>query len=303
MSPEAALQSSIFRAYLALVLFVLIGAGVVLLILQARFKVRVGTVWDTYRSWWIIAPLCALAVFAGHVPFILGATAVAIFAAREFARVARLDRAMEAMLLAGIAGVGWSALFGRGLALVIGLVVSAILLLPILRNRASGALRTMSLGLIGFLYLGWAFGQLGWLAGRANPYGYICFLLFATEVNDVAAFGFGKLFGRHPLRSAISPRKTCEGALGAVAVSLLLPWLLRFSFPFFGWWQLVLSGLIIGLGGTLGDLSISLLKRELGAKDMGSAIPGHGGVLDRIDSLIFTAPLFTQMVLYYYPSR
>jgi phosphatidate cytidylyltransferase len=109
--------------------------------------------------------------------------------------------------------------------------------------------------------------------------------------------------GRHPLRSEISPNKTWEGALGALAVSMTLPWVLRFSFPFFGVRQLILTGLIVGIGGQLGDLSISVIKRDIGTKDMATTIPGHGGILDRIDSLIYVAPLFMHMAGYYYPLR
>ncbi|MDQ3120712.1 MAG: phosphatidate cytidylyltransferase, partial [Verrucomicrobiota bacterium] len=101
----------------------------------------------------------------------------------------------------------------------------------------------------------------------------------------------------------ISPKKTWEGALGALAVSMILPWLLRFSMPEFGAAQLILTGLIIGIGGQLGDLSISVIKRDIGTKDMGASIPGHGGILDRIDSLIYVAPLFMHMTGYYYPLR
>jgi phosphatidate cytidylyltransferase len=108
------------------------------------------------------------------------------------------------------------------------------------------------------------------------------------------------MFGRHKLREAISPNKTWGGALGALAVSMALPWLLRFSFPHFGPLQLVLTGLIVGVGGQLGDLTISMIKRDIGMKDMGSLIPGHGGVLDRIDSLIFAGPLFFHMVRWFY---
>ena len=92
-------------------------------------------------------------------------------------------------------------------------------------------------------------------------------------------------------------------SLGALAVAMILPWLLRFSLPSFGPWQLILSGLIVGIGGQLGDLSVSVIKRDIGTKDMAATIPGHGGILDRIDSLAYTAPLFMHMATYYYPLR
>jgi phosphatidate cytidylyltransferase len=192
-------------------------------------------------------------------------------------------------------GPGW---YGFFVAVPV-FAIALILLVPILRNRARGALQRMSLGIVGFVYIGWMFGHLGFLANAANAYGYVIYVVFATELNDIAAFTFGRLFGRHPLRSEISPKKTWEGALGALGVSMVLPWLLRFSFPDFGPWQLILTGLIVGIGGQLGDLSISVIKRDIGTKDMGALIPGHGGILDRIDSLIYAAPLFLHMANYY----
>ena len=161
----------------------------------------------------------------------------------------------------------------------------------------------MSLAVVGFIYMGWMFGHLGFLANARNAYGFVCFIIFATAICDVAAFTFGKIFGRHPLRSEISPNKTWEGALGAFATAMVLPWLLRFSFPFFGSRELILTGLIVGIGGQLGDLSISVIKRDIGTKDMAATIPGHGGILDRIDSLIYAAPLFLHMAAYHSPLK
>jgi phosphatidate cytidylyltransferase len=161
-------------------------------------------------------------------------------------------------------------------------------------------LQVLALAIVGFLYLGWMFGHLAFLANAEHAYSYLLYLLFAVELNDVAAFVTGKLFGRHPLRSNISPKKTWEGSLGALAVSLALPWALRFTFPHFNAIDLIVIGLIVGVGGQLGDLAISVIKRDLGIKDMGAAIPGHGGILDRIDSLIYVAPLFLHYTRYCY---
>src|SRR5207245_5590382 len=121
-----------------------------------------------------------------------------------------------------------------------------------------GQLQAIALSIVGFLYFGWMFGHLIFLMNAKHAYGYVLYILFAVELNDVAAFTFGKLFGRHQLRSNISPKKTWEGSLGAFAVSMLLPWALRFTLPHeFTALDLILTGLIVGVGGQLGDLAIS----------------------------------------------
>jgi phosphatidate cytidylyltransferase len=317
MSPHRALHDPIFLAYLRVIFVSLFVGGIVLGILHWGLKRELGSIWSTYRSWLVLAPVGLAAIFAGRVPTIIGVTLLAIFGFKEFARASGLYRDwwMTGAVYAGIITVGIASLiphprheepgpgwYGFFVAVPV-FAIALILLVPILRNRARGELQRMSLGIVGFVYIGWMFGHLGFLANAVNAYGYLLYIIFATELNDVAAFTFGRLFGRHPLRSEISPKKTWEGALGALAVSMTLPWLLRFSFPEFTAGQLILTGLIVGIGGQLGDLSISVIKRDIGTKDMGALIPGHGGILDRIDSLIYVAPLFMHMAGYYHELR
>jgi phosphatidate cytidylyltransferase len=130
--------------------------------------------------------------------------------------------------------------------------------------------------------------------------GLVLFLVLLTQLNDVAQYLWGKSLGRHKVVPKISPNKTREGLLGGLATTMLLsallaPWLTPMNFV-----MALLAGLIIGLGGFVGDVIISALKRDLGVKDSGSLLPGHGGVLDRIDSLIYTAPLFFHFIYYFY---
>jgi phosphatidate cytidylyltransferase len=317
MSPSAALHSEVYRTYALIVLGVLVAAGFILTVLKWGLKKQVDSIWTTYKSWLVMAPIIFGCLLAGRVPTIVFFCFLAGLGFKEFARAPGLYRDwwMTGAVYVGIAGVGATCLVRQpqgdepgegwyGLFIVLPVyVVALILLIPIARNQVNGQLQKMSLAIVGFVYLGWMFCHLAFLANAVNAYGYLLYLIFATELNDVAAFTFGRLFGKHPFRSNISPKKTWEGAAGALAVSMALPWALRFSFPYFGTTQLILAGLIVGMGGQLGDLAISVIKRDIGIKDMGAGIPGHGGFLDRIDSLVYTAPLFFHMAGYYYYMR
>ena len=317
MSPQIALHDPVFRTYFQIVLVSLMAGGLILGFLRFVLKKETASMFRTYWSWILMAGIGLVVVFLGRVATIAGVTLLAIFAFKEFARASGLYRDWwtTGAVYAGIVTVGIASLISHprgaepstgwyGLFVAVPVfAIAFILLIPIVRNRARGELQRMSLAIVGFIYIGWMFGHLGFLANARNAYGFVCFIIFATAICDIAAFTFGKIFGRHPLRSEISPNKTWEGAVGSLVVAMILPWLLRFSFPFFGTWQLILAGLIVGIGGQLGDLSISVIKRDIGIKDMAATIPGHGGILDRIDSLIYTAPLFMHMAGYYYPLK
>jgi phosphatidate cytidylyltransferase len=307
MSPQAALASPVFRLFAALVLAIAIVSWLSLWALAraGRDTTHAG---QSFRAWLIMAPTALLAVFLGRVAAIAFIFGLALAGFWEYARATGLvrDRMLVALAMALVAALAADVLLAERLLpyadwyqLYLALPLAAIVLivcLPIVRNRTAGELPKIALALFGFLYIGWMFGHLALLANGPNAYGYLMYLIFAVEINDIAAYVFGRLLGRHKLRSQLSPNKTWEGALGGLAVSLALPWLLRISFPHFGPIELVLTGLIVGIGGTLGDLAMSLIKREAGLKDMGSLLPGHGGILDRIDSLILVAPLFVHLV-------
>jgi phosphatidate cytidylyltransferase len=308
VSPRAALDSPAFTFYAALVLGGLVAAGLLLAVLRLGLKKNVDAAWKSYRGWLIIAPLALGAIFLGREVTIVFFTTLAVFGSKEFARATGLyaDWVATGVVYLAIIAVGVAAIvpdprlnvpgwYGLFMALPV-YVIATILLVPIVRNRTKGQLQIVALAMVAFMYLGWMFGHFAFLANSKHAYAYLMYLLVAVELSDVAAFTCGKLFGRHPLRSAISPKKTWEGSIGALAVSLALPWALWFTLPHFDALDLVAVGLIVGIGGQLGDLSISVIKRDVGVKDMGAAIPGHGGILDRIDSLIYVAPIFFHVV-------
>ena len=128
----------------------------------------------------------------------------------------------------------------------------------------------------------------------------ILLLILLTQFNDVAQFCWGKAIGRIRVVPKVSPGKTLGGLLGGVATTVALAGLIGPWLTFMDLERSLWAGLIIGLSGFAGDLSISALKRDLGVKDSGSSLPGHGGILDRVDSLTYTAPLFFHFLYYCY---
>ena len=150
--------------------------------------------------------------------------------------------------------------------------------------------------LFGVFYISFTLGH--FLTIRKLPDGpfLIFFVLLVTWGGDAAAYFIGRGFGSRPLSPILSPKKTIEGLLGGLIGATIIAWMASLWFlPTFTVIDCVILGIALTLLGTIGDLSESAFKRQAGAKDSGSLIPGHGGFLDRIDSLLLTVPTF-----YYY---
>ncbi|WP_329540282.1 phosphatidate cytidylyltransferase [Streptomyces sp. NBC_01358] len=129
------------------------------------------------------------------------------------------------------------------------------------------------------------------LTADDGPQRVLTFLLL-TVVSDTGAYAVGWRFGKHKLAPRISPGKTREGLFGAVAFAMVAGALcMQFLIDDGTWWQGLLLGLAVAASATLGDLGESMIKRDLGIKDMGTLLPGHGGIMDRLDSLLPTAPV------------
>ena len=294
-----------YRGYLWVVGGLLLGYGIVLAILRAsrRDSSAVQHAWTAYRSWLVMAPTIFLALGLGRTVSIVAVGLLSVFCVKEFARATGLygDWGFVGVVYAGIGAFCWTALiewYGLFMAMPI-YVLAVLFMIPAFRNEYAGMIQKVGLSTIALIYLGWFPAHLAFLANHRQWYAYLLFLIMGTELNDAGAYLSGRLFGKHPLLSKISPRKTVEGALGSMVITAVFVFAMRPWLPNFTPYALLLSGLILWIGGTMGDLIISFVKRDLGVKDMGALIPGHGGLLDRCDSLIFTAPLFFHMVRYY----
>jgi phosphatidate cytidylyltransferase len=133
--------------------------------------------------------------------------------------------------------------------------------------------------------------------GGAGP---LLFLVGLTQFNDVAQFTWGKLFGRHTIVPKVSPKKTWEGFIGGLLTTIVIATLVGpYLTPMPRLWS-ALAGALIAGSGFLGDITISASKRDLGVKDSGTLIPGHGGILDRVDSLIYAAPVFFHFLNFFF---
>jgi phosphatidate cytidylyltransferase len=135
-----------------------------------------------------------------------------------------------------------------------------------------------------------------WDAPQAGAIGLVFFLLLVTEANDVLQYVTGKLLGRHKIMPKVSPNKTWEGFLGGWSLTAALIVGLGPIFTPLHGWGLACVAFGLPLAGFAGDVTFSAIKRDIGVKDTSGFIPGHGGVLDRIDSLTFTAPLYFHLI-------
>ena len=182
------------------------------------------------------------------------------------------------------------------------LLLTSLVVLPLiwllLRRQKEGAVAGWVWTVAGILYIGWMLGNLVALRGLDGGRNWVFLTLFATFASDTAAFFTGRALGRYKLAPDISPSKTREGAIaggvGAILASLFFTLPTPFRVPV-GWGEAIVLGLLVSIFGQLGDLAESLFKRNMGVKDSGNLLPGHGGLLDRVDSIVFAG-----VVVYYY---
>ncbi len=154
----------------------------------------------------------------------------------------------------------------------------------------------LSLVLTAFMYSPFLMSHMLMIRLLPDGISWLLLIMLIVMSNDTAAYYTGSMFGKHRLYESVSPKKSIEGSLGGLAGGLAGALLAKFTFfPQLGLADAIVTALVVGVIGQLGDLFESLLKRSFGVKDSGNIFPGHGGVLDRMDSLLFAAP-----VTYYY---
>lgn len=267
--------------------------------------------WLRMRSWWVMAGLFMLAIAVDRTLSIVFFALVSFLALKEYFSIIPTRRADRRVLFWAYLAIpvqyGWVAEGWFGM-FIIFIPVYLFLFIPlkmVIVGETQGFLKaagTIHWGLMTTVFSLSHAAFLLALPDAGNPAagsaGLLLFLVFLTQFNDVMQFVWGKLAGRRKVIPKVSPGKTVAGFVGGVATTTLLAWLAAPYLTPLTSWQPVAAGLIIGVGGFVGDVTISALKRDLGIKDSGTLIPGHGGILDRVDSLTYTAPLFFHFVYF-----
>ncbi len=244
----------------------------------------------------ILLPIGIALILLGGAPFKLAIAAIFTVGAYEFVQLMRQGHFRPSLIFA--VALVWVLLVDvifpqahAGQPAMTALIIIALIWQ--MRHREGSPTANWALGIAGGVYLGLAGAHFILLRQLKDGQWWLLLALTGTWLADSGAYFVGRKFGAHKMTPSLSPKKSWEGLAGGLFFGLILNALLavllsRLVDVDLPWWAGAALGLIGALIGVLGDLSISMIKREVGAKDSGRIIPGHGGVLDRMDSLLFT---------------
>ncbi len=262
------------------------------------------------KSWWVMASIFIAAtllnttityVSLGFLSFLAFRELYSLLDFRNSDRRAIFWALVAIPIQYYLAYIQWYGAF------IIFIPVVMFLILPVrlvLKGETEGIIKSMSnlqwslmLTVFGLSHMAYLISLPDVDGFQSGGRGLLLFLVFLTEINDVLQFTWGKLLGRKKIIPKVSPNKTWMGFIGGLCSTVLIGYGLAFLTPL-STPQVLLVSFMIALSGFLGDVVMSAVKRDIGVKDTGSAIPGHGGILDRIDSLSYSAPVFFHIVYY-----
>ena len=262
------------------------------------------------KSWW---GMCFIFVFASTVnPIItyIGLAFLSFFTLREVYTLLKLRDSDRSTLLVCYLSIpiqyyfayqGWYTMFLIFIPVFMFIVIPFLL---VVSGDTNDIIRSMCilptslmLGVFGISHLALLISFPEMNTGNISGKALLLFLIFITEANDIMQFICGKIFGRKKILPSVSPNKTWEGFIGGVISTTIIGYFMGFLTPLNSW-QCILISFCIAILGFMGDAIISAVKRDFGVKDMGSSIPGHGGFLDRIDSLSTTSSPFFHLIYF-----
>jgi len=296
-------------------------AGLVLGIILFTLVLETGLVYKKYptqelkdriNSWWIIIAFFVIGAmlhktmamfFFAFLSYLALKEYFTLIPSRQTDRRVMFYAYMSIIAQYYFAGIEWYGMF------IIWIPVLMFLLLPfrqVLTGETKGFLENTSRVQWGLMMFVFGLSHLAYMITlepiNGNVVGgteLVLYLVLLTELNDILQYLWGKSIGKRKIIPKVSPNKTVEGFVGAFITISILAVVFSFLTPF-TWYEALIAGMIISGAGFIGDVVISMIKRDIGVKDSGNMLPGHGGILDRVDSLIYTAPLFFHYVYYLY---
>ena len=290
--------------------FILLALIVATVLIYKKFPTQ--ELKDRINSWWIIIGFFTVGAmlhtttamfFFGFLSYLALKEYFTLIPSRQTDRRVMFYAYLSIIPQYYFAGIEWYGMF------IIWIPVLMFLLLPfrqVLTGETKGFLENTSRVQWGLMMFVFGLSHLAYMITlepiNGNVVGgteLVLYLVLLTELNDILQYLWGKSIGKRKIIPKVSPNKTVEGFVGAFVTISVLAILFSFLTPF-TWVEALIAGMIISGGGFIGDVVISMIKRDIGVKDSGNMLPGHGGILDRVDSLIYTAPLFFHYVYYLY---
>jgi len=284
-------------------------AGISIQLLKYAGRIRPDTYEDAFRRWksWLaVSALVLIPILLGAAWTMAAAALLSLACYYEYARATGLlaEKAINSVVVLGVLLVTFAVLdhYDRLFFASAPLTVSLLAAVTIPADRPKGYIQRVALSALGFLLFGFSFGYLGNIANDNHYRPILVIILLGVELNDIFAYCVGKAIGGRKLLPNTSPGKTISGSLGALLLTTaLVAGLGHLVFRRTAvdhLWCLLIMGILIGGLGQLGDLVLSSIKRDLGIKDIGTLIPGHGGLLDRFDSLVLVPPAVFHFLSY-----
>ncbi|MBI5375829.1 MAG: phosphatidate cytidylyltransferase [Candidatus Schekmanbacteria bacterium] len=250
----------------------------------------------------LVAALMLLLEFGGFAVFSIIVTLVSIISLYELKTLFKnleVDLSLAPVMLCGVgacygfySGRIWLVLLSYFLCVIIVSVLKMVFY-----KGPMNSVYSVVFSLFSIVYITFPVGCLINIRRIDGGLSFIYILLMATWASDTGAYLAGKKFGRRKLAPLISPNKTIEGLMGGILLTIAA-FLIWWGIGIIALWQAVIFGIAISVSATAGDLLESIIKRGVGVKDSGSIFPGHGGILDRIDALLFTAPVWYICIIF-----
>jgi len=274
-----------------------LGVGIIVLLIVERHHLREfgsNILFRRWRTWLVIAVVYVLGTLSGPFPLVLLVGGMTFQALREYSFLAGMPADYRRILLImGLLPAPVAVLSIEAFYFLAPLLLIVATLQPILFKDDVKGVRQLAFAVLGWGYIAWFLAHMVLIHQHvAGGEGILLVLGVAVAMSDVGAYVMGKVFGKHKLSPRLSPNKTIEGALGNFIGAYAAMFLMEYALPFdVNTILLFVLPALIGVACIWGDLLESAIKREFGKKDAGEWLPGFGGILDRIDSLIIVLPV------------